>query len=200
MASAFDDDAVNSKATCALLEIFLVDEDNRPREGQRFRVIDCEGTVREGCLDGAGRARIEHLPAKPSRVWTVTIELGFTTVAAQRSVVIRIPRQAEVVDVCLAAVDSRSAMENPRAFQLRTVIGRVPLQEIERWVRETAVTEALGRSRGSIRGAARVLGMSRQRLQHILHGKRSGIPGETKGGQKDLQFPARMGGPHDHGP
>jgi hypothetical protein len=221
MASTFDDDddAANSKASCAFLEIFLVDEQNRPRAGQRFRVIDCEGTVQEGCLDGNGRARIDDLPATPNRViigedrprrlqgmadatsaWTVTIELGFTTAPAQRSVVIWMGREAGAVDICLAAADSRSAIENLRALQLRAVIGRVPLQEIEVWVRETAVAEALARSRGSIRGAARLLGMSRQRLQHILHGKRPGVPGETRVGQEGLQFPARAGGPHDHGP
>jgi DNA-binding NtrC family response regulator len=52
--------------------------------------------------------------------------------------------------------------------QLRARVGRVPLKHVEHWVRRTLVNEALARSGGSIRGAARLLSISRQLLQHIL--------------------------------
>jgi CheY-like chemotaxis protein len=52
--------------------------------------------------------------------------------------------------------------------QLRDAVGKAPLQQVEDSVRDTMVNEALKRSGGSKRGAARLLGVSRQVLQHIL--------------------------------
>jgi hypothetical protein len=46
------------------------------------------------------------------------------------------------------------------------------LEQIEEGVRDVLVDEALARSRGSKHGAARLLEITRQRLQHILR-KRS---------------------------
>lgn len=54
------------------------------------------------------------------------------------------------------------------APQLRDAVGKEGLQEMEERVRQTMVTEALKRAEGSRRGAARLLGVSRQALQHIL--------------------------------
>lgn len=51
---------------------------------------------------------------------------------------------------------------------MRSAVGSVPLKAMEATVRETMVCEALGRSGGSRRGAARLLGVSRQFLQHVL--------------------------------
>jgi DNA-binding NtrC family response regulator len=52
--------------------------------------------------------------------------------------------------------------------QLRDAVGKAALQEVEEGVRETMVKEALKKAGGSTRGAARLLGVSRQVLQHIL--------------------------------
>lgn len=51
---------------------------------------------------------------------------------------------------------------------VRAVVGRKPLQEVEHDVRSAMVREALGRTGGSRRGAARLLSVSRQLLQHVL--------------------------------
>ncbi|MHB8877581.1 MAG: response regulator [Myxococcaceae bacterium] len=64
----------------------------------------------------------------------------------------------------------REVMEGPPdvAPHLRQVVGHAPLKDVEERVREVMVDEALARSRDSRRGAARLLAISRQLLQHIL--------------------------------
>lgn len=56
---------------------------------------------------------------------------------------------------------------------LRQTVGHVPLREVEAEVRRVMVDEAMGRSKGSRRAAARILSVSRQLLQHILRGKKN---------------------------
>lgn len=51
---------------------------------------------------------------------------------------------------------------------LRAQVGAAPLHALEDYVRDTLVDEALARAEGSVRGAARLLGISRQLLQQIL--------------------------------
>jgi two-component system response regulator RegA len=51
---------------------------------------------------------------------------------------------------------------------LRELVGHRPIQEVEAEVRATMVEEALARSGGSRRGAARLLSVSRQLMQYIL--------------------------------
>ena len=51
---------------------------------------------------------------------------------------------------------------------VRASVGIVPLQHIEEHVRHTMLQEALARSGGNRRGAARMLKVSRQLLQHML--------------------------------
>jgi two-component system, response regulator RegA len=51
---------------------------------------------------------------------------------------------------------------------LRQTVGLVPLREVEAGVRRVMVDEALNRTQGSRRGAARLLTISRQLLQHIV--------------------------------
>lgn len=55
---------------------------------------------------------------------------------------------------------------------LRASAGQVPLHQLEGIVRATLVDEALAKSRGSVRGAAKLLRISRQLLQHILNSRR----------------------------
>lgn len=50
----------------------------------------------------------------------------------------------------------------------RELVGSVPLPEVEGTVRYAMIDEAMGRAGGSKRGAARLLGVTRQMLQQIL--------------------------------
>jgi len=54
---------------------------------------------------------------------------------------------------------------------VRGSVGRVPLADVETSVREAMVDEALARAKGSRRGAARLLQISRQLLQHSVRGR-----------------------------
>jgi two-component system, response regulator RegA len=54
---------------------------------------------------------------------------------------------------------------------VRGSVGRVSMMNVESSVREAMVGEALARAKGSVRGAARLLQISRQLLQHIVRGK-----------------------------
>jgi DNA-binding NtrC family response regulator len=55
---------------------------------------------------------------------------------------------------------------------LRGSVGHRPIHEVEEEVRATMVDEALARSGGSRRGAAKILAVSRQLLQHMLRRRR----------------------------
>lgn len=57
--------------------------------------------------------------------------------------------------------------------QLRTLVGQRSIHEVEAEVRSTMLTEALARSGGSRRAAARLLSVSRQLVQHML--RKAGI-------------------------
>ena len=62
--------AAGAAQTLALsfLEISLVDQDNKPYGGLRYRVTGSDRQVKTGYLDDAGRARIENLPAGSCQV------------------------------------------------------------------------------------------------------------------------------------
>jgi two-component system, response regulator RegA len=64
---------------------------------------------------------------------------------------------------------TRALSEPPNlAPHVKSVVGRAPVHEVEQLVRDTMVQEALARGKGNRRQASRVLGISRQLLQHIL--------------------------------
>lgn len=78
----------------------------------------------------------------------------------------------------LRAAMERALVEPPDLVPpLRHTVGRQPLRAVESEVRAELVGEALARSRGSRRGAARLLRVSRQLLQHILRGRSAARPG-----------------------
>jgi len=56
----------------------------------------------------------------------------------------------------------------PLAAHARQSVGKLPLRDATEGVRDAMVGEALARTRGSRRGAARLLGTSRQLLQYLL--------------------------------
>jgi len=55
---------------------------------------------------------------------------------------------------------------------LKQLVGHKPLAEVETEVRSIMLDEALSRTGGSRRGAARLLSMSRQLVQYVLRGAR----------------------------
>ncbi|MEY4510200.1 MAG: hypothetical protein RLZZ450_2322 [Pseudomonadota bacterium] len=64
----------------------------------------------------------------------------------------------------------REALEDAPDLKpyLRAAVGRIALHQLEDIVRTTMLNEALARSEGNRRGAARILQVSRQLLQHML--------------------------------
>lgn len=64
----------------------------------------------------------------------------------------------------------RSALESAPRLEpkLRAAVGALGLHEVEAIARKTMIDEALARKRGSRRGAAELLRVSRQLLQHAL--------------------------------
>ncbi|HEX5659135.1 MAG TPA: response regulator [Polyangiales bacterium] len=70
----------------------------------------------------------------------------------------------------LAALEEAVLRAEPPniAAHVRNAVGQVPLQDLEELVRTTMLREALARSEGNRRGAARILRISRQLLQHML--------------------------------
>lgn len=64
----------------------------------------------------------------------------------------------------------RECIESPPDLvpQVRTMVGQRPIHEVEEEVRRTMLREALARAGGSRRGAARLLAVSRQLIQHML--------------------------------
>jgi two-component system response regulator RegA len=74
------------------------------------------------------------------------------------------------VDLGALEIAIESAFTSPPDLKpmLRQAAGLVPMMDLEHDVRATVVREALARSRGSRRAAARALSISRQLLQHIL--------------------------------
>jgi len=64
----------------------------------------------------------------------------------------------------------RGVLETPPrlAPRLRAAVGNLGLKEVEALTRRTMVEEALARESGSRRGAARLLHVSRQLLQHAI--------------------------------
>lgn len=64
----------------------------------------------------------------------------------------------------------RRALSEPPNLKphVKSAVGRSPVHEVEQLVRDTMVEEALARGKGNRRQASRVLGISRQLLQHIL--------------------------------
>jgi DNA-binding NtrC family response regulator len=78
------------------------------------------------------------------------------------------------LDTALLERELHAALERAPDLtpHLRAVVGHLPVHEIERMARKTMMTEALARSRGSKTGAAKLLCVSRQLLQHMVRGQK----------------------------
>jgi len=82
------------------------------------------------------------------------------------------------------AIDEALHMPPDMTPHVRAQVGHVPVRELERHVRRTMVAEALARAGGSRRGAARLLHVSRQLLQHMLRStRRSSGGGNVEGNE-----------------
>ena len=67
-----------------------------------------------------------------------------------------------------AAIEAAGAHPVDLTPHVRLMVGQRPIHEVESEVRKTMVDEALARSRGNRRAAAKILRISRQLLQHII--------------------------------
>jgi DNA-binding NtrC family response regulator len=67
-----------------------------------------------------------------------------------------------------AALDDAIARAPDLRAQVRAAVGQRPIHELEEEVRVTMLREALARAKGSRRGAAKLLHVSRQVIQHML--------------------------------
>lgn len=76
------------------------------------------------------------------------------------------------LDALERAIDEALHAPPDMTPHVRAQVGHVPVREVERRVRSTMVEEALARAGGSRRGAARLLHVSRQLLQHMLRAAR----------------------------
>lgn len=66
------------------------------------------------------------------------------------------------------AIDAARSGPTDLSPQLRSLVGQLPVKHMEELVRSTMLEEALARSAGNRRSAARLLRVSRQTLQHML--------------------------------
>jgi len=72
------------------------------------------------------------------------------------------------LDAVRAALDEALDTSPDPMVEVRGAVGHIGIKELEFEVRRAMVSEALAKSGGSVRGAAALLGISRQLLQHIL--------------------------------
>lgn len=72
------------------------------------------------------------------------------------------------IDTLLAALERAGQERGPLMAHARAAVGKVPLHELEADVRDAMLGEAMARADGSRRGAARLLSVSRQLMQHML--------------------------------
>lgn len=77
-------------------------------------------------------------------------------------------RKPFALDALDRALDVALTTAPDLAPLVRAAVGHMPVRDVERDVRRTMVTEALARSGGSKNGAAKLLRISRQLLQHIV--------------------------------
>ncbi len=78
-----------------------------------------------------------------------------------------LPKPFGLVELEAAIAEAATQRPDIRP-QLRTLVGQRPIHEIEREVRATMLDEALARTDGNRRGAARLLDVSRQLVQRMI--------------------------------
>lgn len=109
--------------------------------------------------------RLQPLPVIVSMSGEADSTQGFQL--AQLGVRAFIPKPCSLAQV-RATIEQVLARAPNLTPVVRATVGHVPLEELELGVRQTLVQEALAKSGGSIKSAAKLLGISRQRLQYII--------------------------------
>jgi DNA-binding NtrC family response regulator len=121
--------------------------------------------------DGTGLDVLTLLAQLPVQASVVAVsgEAGpeETFTLAQRGVRCFLRKPFRLEDV-RAAIDEAVDTAPDLLPELRGNVGRRGIRDVEADVRRAMVAEALAKSGGSVRGAAALLGISRQHLQHIL--------------------------------
>lgn len=86
---------------------------------------------------------------------------------AQRGVRAFVPKPLDL-EALDRAVDEALSRGPDLVPIVRAAVGHAPVREVEAVVRRTMLNEALGRTGGSKNGAAKILRVSRQLLQHMV--------------------------------
>jgi DNA-binding NtrC family response regulator len=125
--------------------------------------------------DGDARAILDlaekHEPAPTVIAVSGTAQPVDTFELAQRGVRAFLPKPLtldELDDAIALAVETAPALEP----HLRQAVGQRSLADVSDQARDVMIDEALARSAGSRRGAAKILGTSRQLLQYLLRRRR----------------------------
>jgi two-component system response regulator RegA len=100
-----------------------------------------------------------------------TAEPGESFRLAQLGVRTYLHKPLRLDELEAALVYARTAPADLRPYA-RGLVGLRPIHEVEEELRKTMVEEALARAGGSRSGAARLLAVSRQLLQHMLRALR----------------------------
>lgn len=116
--------------------------------------------------------------ARPLRPRPVTIamsgkasaEEAFRLAQLGASAYLRKPLDLATLD---AALDRAVGGAPDLELHVRAAVGKIPVKDAERLVRSTMVDEAMARTGGNVRGAARLLDISRELLQHIVRAQRA---------------------------
>lgn len=125
--------------------------------------------------DGSAFDIIESV--RPLRPRPVTIAMSGKASAEEAFRLARLGASAYLhKPLDLATLDDAldRALGTPPDLELhvRAAVGKMAVRDAERLVRSTMVEEAMARSGGNVRGAARLLDISRELLQHIVRAQR----------------------------
>jgi DNA-binding NtrC family response regulator len=151
-------EAIELLATSPPIDLLIVDV--RLSDGSAFGVLEAAGQVSPPPLVVAMSGQ-----APPDEAFKL----------AQRGVCSYLPKPFSI-DELAAAIELARADPHALAPLIAACVGRVPMRELQREVRQRMVEEALERSDGSRSGAARLLQITRQAVQQIIRGPRNPAP------------------------
>jgi len=120
--------------------------------------------------DGTARDVVEALSGLPCRPLTLAMSAEATPAQAfeQGQLGVREFVQKPVSAAALIAAAARASATPPNVEPwVRSSVGYLPLFDLEAQYRRQMIEEALGRAEQSKSGAARLLKISRQALQHL---------------------------------
>lgn len=109
--------------------------------------------------------RVEPVPMVIAMSGSAQADESFRLAQLGVRAYLRKPFTLEELNAALTLARTAPADLRPH---VRNLVGLRPIHEVEDEMRQTMLSEALARSGGSRRGAARLLAVSRQLLQHML--------------------------------